>query len=124
GWPVTGGGAGASGVLPAPGFDANSITPPRIRPDPSVASACSKKVAGLAARLRMNRGATGLPWRGGRTMTDQQTSEKSIFLAALEQESPEERAAYLDRTCGGDDRLRGAVEEMLAAHPRLGTSRP
>ena len=54
-------------------------------------------------------------------MTDQPSSEKSIFLAALER-APEDRAAYLDQACGGDPRLRAEVEALLAAHDRLGGS--
>src|SRR5262245_23938083 len=57
-------------------------------------------------------------------MTDPLSSEKSIFLAALDQQSPGERAAYLDRACAGDGRLRAAVEELLAAHQRLDHHRP
>src|SRR5262245_21276170 len=45
----------------------------------------------------------------------------SIFCAALEIASPEERAAYLDRACGGDQQLRGRVEELLAAHALAGS---
>src|SRR5262245_20823459 len=48
-------------------------------------------------------------------------SEKTIFEAAIEQASPGERAAYLDRACAGNPRLRQEVEELLAAHDRLGS---
>jgi serine/threonine protein kinase len=48
-------------------------------------------------------------------------SEKSIFEAAVEQASPGERAAYLDRACADNPRLRQEVEELLAAHDRLGS---
>jgi non-specific serine/threonine protein kinase/serine/threonine-protein kinase len=40
---------------------------------------------------------------------------KEIFSSALER-SPEERAAYLDEACHGDDGLRAEVEAMVAAH--------
>jgi hypothetical protein len=44
----------------------------------------------------------------------------SIFFAALEKELPEERAAYPDAACAGDEDLRGRVEKLLGAHPKLG----
>jgi hypothetical protein len=53
-------------------------------------------------------------------MTEQHSSEKSIFLAALEKGSRAERAAYLDGACGDNLQLRGEVEALLAAHDRLG----
>src|SRR5262249_12593609 len=43
---------------------------------------------------------------------------KPIFLAALEQATPADRAAYLDRACAGDAPLRRRVEAMLRAHER------
>ncbi len=46
---------------------------------------------------------------------------ESIFFAALQKESPEERAAYLDEACAGDEDLRRRVEALLGAHPRLGS---
>jgi len=55
-------------------------------------------------------------------MTDRRLSERSIFEAAIEKGSPEERAAYLDQACEGDSSLRRQVEALLAAHARLGTS--
>src|SRR5690242_6990174 len=39
-----------------------------------------------------------------------------IFCDALELASPAERAAYLDRACGGDAGLRRRVERLLEAH--------
>jgi eukaryotic-like serine/threonine-protein kinase len=41
---------------------------------------------------------------------------KSLFLAASELDDPAERAAYLDRECGGDAELRARVEALLRAH--------
>ncbi len=41
---------------------------------------------------------------------------KSLFLAASDLSDPTERAAYLDRECGGDDELRGRVEALLRAN--------
>jgi tetratricopeptide (TPR) repeat protein len=42
-----------------------------------------------------------------------------LFWSALAISSPQERARYLDGACGGDLRLRGWVEELLAAYPRV-----
>jgi serine/threonine protein kinase/Flp pilus assembly protein TadD len=53
-------------------------------------------------------------------MNDARLSERSIFEAAFEKGSPEERATYLDQACGGDEGLRKGVEALLAAHDRLG----
>ena len=38
---------------------------------------------------------------------------EEIFLAAVEKNSPGERAAYLDGACGKDAALRGQVEALL-----------
>ncbi|MBN2566243.1 MAG: protein kinase, partial [Candidatus Eisenbacteria bacterium] len=46
-------------------------------------------------------------------------SAKDIFLRALEQ-SPEQRAAFLDEACAGDETLRGEVEKLLRAHEGAG----
>ena len=45
---------------------------------------------------------------------------EAIFFAAL-QMAPNQRAAYLDRACGGDHALRQKVERMLAAQPEVHT---
>src|SRR5262249_28682248 len=45
---------------------------------------------------------------------------KSVFLRAVEMASEEERRAYLDAACRGDDALRREVEGLLAHHGRLG----
>ena len=42
------------------------------------------------------------------------TREREIFHEALEQPSPEARAAFLERATAGDPELRKAVEELLA----------
>ncbi|HKB36367.1 MAG TPA: hypothetical protein VKD72_07935, partial [Gemmataceae bacterium] len=57
-------------------------------------------------------------------MMDQGFSERSIFEAAIEMGSAEERAAYLDRACRGNEGLRKEVEALLAAHERLGSFAP
>src|SRR5262249_55566943 len=41
---------------------------------------------------------------------------KSLFLAASDLAAPAERAAFLDRECGGDAELRGRVEALLRAN--------
>jgi serine/threonine protein kinase/Flp pilus assembly protein TadD len=41
---------------------------------------------------------------------------KSLFLAASDIADPAERAAYLERECGGDAELRGRVEALLRAN--------
>ena len=43
----------------------------------------------------------------------------SIFWAAVELPSPEQRQAYLDEACSGSPELRGQVDELLAAYPRV-----
>ena len=47
---------------------------------------------------------------------------KSLSLEAAELASPQERAAYLDRECGGEPELRARIEALLAAHDRTGLS--
>jgi formylglycine-generating enzyme required for sulfatase activity len=47
-------------------------------------------------------------------------TEEQVFLAALDLADPADRAAYLDRACGGDVELRRQVEDLLAAHFRSG----
>ena len=46
---------------------------------------------------------------------------KSIFDEAAEIASPEERAAYLERCCGGDPELREKVEALLRALDEAGS---
>jgi eukaryotic-like serine/threonine-protein kinase len=53
-------------------------------------------------------------------VSDPRPTERTIFLSAIEKSSPADRVAYLDAACAGDDRLRAEVEELLAAHDRLG----
>jgi serine/threonine protein kinase/Flp pilus assembly protein TadD len=48
------------------------------------------------------------------------TAVETIFHAALEKASAEERAAYLDQACQGDNELRRQVERLLAAQHQLG----
>ena len=42
--------------------------------------------------------------------------EESIFIEALEQADPAERAAFLDRACAGDEALRRRIERLLERH--------
>ena len=42
-------------------------------------------------------------------------NEESLFVAVLDQPTPAERAAYLDRVCADDPDLRRRVERLLAA---------
>jgi non-specific serine/threonine protein kinase/serine/threonine-protein kinase len=44
----------------------------------------------------------------------------TLFCAAVEIASAEERAAYLARACGGDAELRARVEKLVTAHFRAG----
>ncbi len=44
-----------------------------------------------------------------------------VFFAALERESPEARAAYLDEICASDPELRRRVERLLEAQPKVGS---
>jgi WD40 repeat protein/serine/threonine protein kinase len=53
-------------------------------------------------------------------------SERDIFLAALDVDDPDRRAAYVAAACGDDPKLREAVEQLLKAHgqPRGFMARP
>src|SRR5262245_41892836 len=46
--------------------------------------------------------------------------EASIFVEALKRPSPDERAAFLDQACSGNDELRRSVELLLRAHDKAG----
>jgi WD40 repeat protein/serine/threonine protein kinase len=52
---------------------------------------------------------------------DNLSAVESIFFAALDKASPEERAAYLEEACGTDQELRRCVERLLSAQPRVGS---
>ncbi len=52
-------------------------------------------------------------------MKDDSDREIAVFTEALKL-SPQEREAFLERTCGGDEELRRKVEALLRAHCRLG----
>ena len=46
--------------------------------------------------------------------------EVAIFTQAVEVAS-QDRVAFLDSACGGDEELRSKVEALLKAHDRLGS---
>jgi len=52
-------------------------------------------------------------------MNDEARREVAIFTQALKV-AIEERAAFLDNACGGDENLRHKVEALLKAHDRVG----
>ena len=43
-------------------------------------------------------------------------NERSIFMEALEKDTPARRSAYLEEACGGDAVLRQRIEALLASH--------
>ncbi|QEF96397.1 Serine/threonine-protein kinase PknB [Stieleria maiorica] len=45
-------------------------------------------------------------------------SPRTVFLEALDQETADQREAYLASVCGDDAELRASVESLLAAHER------
>src|SRR6187399_3332848 len=48
--------------------------------------------------------------------TSRRRSEKEIFVEALDKNTPEERAAFLDGACGTDPVQRARLEALLADH--------
>lgn len=46
--------------------------------------------------------------------------ERSIFMAALDHQAPDQRSAFLDQACGNDPALRQRVEELLKSHVDAG----
>jgi WD40 repeat protein/serine/threonine protein kinase len=53
-------------------------------------------------------------------MSHEETKVEAVFMRAMEFCSPQERSAYLNEACAGDDELRRRVERMLTAQPQLG----
>src|SRR5260221_10856909 len=47
-------------------------------------------------------------------------NEESIFMEALQKQTPQERAAFLDQVCGSNPELRYSVEMLLKAHDKAG----
>ena len=54
-------------------------------------------------------------------MTTDSPDLYNLFMDALEMDSPEQRAAFLDRSCGEDQGLRVKIEQMLSEHRQLGS---
>ena len=54
-------------------------------------------------------------------MSDQSPHLDTLFLAALEIASLEERADFLEKSCGADSELRGHVERLLKSHEQAGS---
>src|SRR6267142_4538933 len=46
--------------------------------------------------------------------------EESVFLEALQKQTPEDRAGYLDQACAGNEGLRRSVKMLLKAHDQAG----
>src|SRR5688572_12474426 len=53
-------------------------------------------------------------------MSPNPTSDRLIFLAAIDIASPSERAAYVEQACGDDSQLLADVQALLAAHGQSG----
>ena len=53
-------------------------------------------------------------------MSSNPTTDRSIFLAAIDIASPAERAAYVAQACGDNAQLRADVQALLAAHGQSG----
>jgi len=54
-------------------------------------------------------------------MTIENPAIDSIFLAALEKGTPQERATFLDGVCGQKSAIRRRVDKLLAAHAKAAT---
>ncbi len=54
-------------------------------------------------------------------MSNENDRAKAVFGEALDIESPKERLAYLDQSCGDDAELRAEVEELLRAIDQAGS---
>ncbi len=54
-------------------------------------------------------------------MTIEDSNVESIFTAAVEMQSSNELAVYLNEACAGDEILRQRVEALLSARPKLGS---
>jgi serine/threonine protein kinase/tetratricopeptide (TPR) repeat protein len=53
-------------------------------------------------------------------MSDLDFLVKTVFLEALEKDSPDQRSLFLDSACRGNEELRRQVEELLRAHGGVG----
>ena len=54
-------------------------------------------------------------------MIDPADHIESVFAAALQQPSPQERVAFLNQACADNPILRGRVEALLKAHDHAGS---
>src|SRR6516225_6062644 len=54
-------------------------------------------------------------------MIDPADHIESVFAAALQQPSPQERVAFLNQACADNPVLRGRVEALLKAHDQAGS---
>src|SRR5262249_23035839 len=54
-------------------------------------------------------------------MNQAQPDIDAIFCTAIELESPEARATFLEQICAGDAELKARVEKLLGAHFRAGS---
>jgi len=54
-------------------------------------------------------------------MGKEQKDIKAIFSEAIEKQTPQEQAAYLDEVCGNDAKLRSKIEALLKAHQQAGS---
>jgi tetratricopeptide (TPR) repeat protein len=54
-------------------------------------------------------------------MGDSSNQAKSIFLAAVEEHTPEQWPDFLERACAGDGTLRAEVERLLRARAEMGS---
>ena len=54
-------------------------------------------------------------------MSEESPNLESLFLSALEIESPQERAAFLARSCGDDASLQQQVQRLLDSHQAAGS---
>ncbi|HUV67377.1 MAG TPA: hypothetical protein VMW24_26035, partial [Sedimentisphaerales bacterium] len=54
-------------------------------------------------------------------MNEEPKDIKAIFSQALEKQTPEEQAAYLNEACGNDTVLRQRVEKLVKAHEQAGS---
>src|SRR5713226_3468419 len=48
-------------------------------------------------------------------------NERTIFLEALDKDDPNQRSAFLDSACAGDDALRQRVEALLKSDAEAGS---
>ena len=53
-------------------------------------------------------------------MTSDRPTEKSIFLDALDIESPSDRAAFIEAACQGNPELAASVSALFLEHEREG----